>query len=156
MRSLASSSSSSPAAPPEWARKPPQPDDPTNPSSQPYLDPSIQIPRPQRPASEPTDQKRARLLWASRKRGILESDLLMSTFAAEYLADMTRAELDEYDQFLEENDWDIYYWVTGAKGKIVPERVSGISIWPKLVEHALNTQRKILRMPDLQRLNKSE
>lgn len=25
---------------------------------------------------------------------------------------MTRAQLEEYDRFLDENDWDIYYWVT--------------------------------------------
>lgn len=48
----------------------------------------------------------------SRKRGILESDLLLSTFADVYLADMTPEELSEYDRFLDENDWDIYYWAT--------------------------------------------
>ena len=25
---------------------------------------------------------------------------------------MTRAQLEEYDRFLDENDWDIYYWAT--------------------------------------------
>lgn len=48
----------------------------------------------------------------SRKRGILESDLLLSTFADVYLGNMTPAQLDEYDSFLDENDWDIYYWAT--------------------------------------------
>jgi len=55
---------------------------------------------------------RARLLYQSRKRGILESDLLLSTFASSYLADMTPSQLQEYDRFLDENDWDIYYWAT--------------------------------------------
>jgi succinate dehydrogenase flavin-adding protein (antitoxin of CptAB toxin-antitoxin module) len=48
----------------------------------------------------------------SRKRGILESDLLLSTFAAENLPGMTEAQLSQYDRFLDENDWDIYYWAT--------------------------------------------
>lgn len=48
----------------------------------------------------------------SRKRGILESDLLLSTFAATCLGKMSRAQLEEYDRFLDENDWDIYYWAT--------------------------------------------
>ena len=48
----------------------------------------------------------------SRKRGILESDLLMSTFADAYLGTMSREQLQEYDRFLDENDWDIYYWAT--------------------------------------------
>ncbi|KGO64191.1 Protein of unknown function DUF339 [Penicillium italicum] len=56
--------------------------------------------------------KRARLLYQSRKRGILESDLLLSTFADVYLGKMDYDQLVEYDSFLDENDWDIYYWAT--------------------------------------------
>ncbi|KDN60116.1 hypothetical protein CSUB01_02775 [Colletotrichum sublineola] len=48
----------------------------------------------------------------SRKRGTLESDLLMSTFANEHLPHMTKAQMQQYDLFLDENDWDIYYWAT--------------------------------------------
>lgn len=48
----------------------------------------------------------------SRKRGILESDLLLSTFADAHLATMTPDQLAQYDLFLDENDWDIYYWAT--------------------------------------------
>ena len=53
-------------------------------------------------------------LWAdqSRKRGTLESDLLMSTFADAHLNHMTKEQLEQYDRFLDENDWDIYYWAT--------------------------------------------
>ena len=52
------------------------------------------------------------LLDQSRKRGTLESDLLLSTFAATHLPSMTATQLSEYDRFLDENDWDIYYWAT--------------------------------------------
>ena len=48
----------------------------------------------------------------SRKRGTLESDLLLSTFADANLATMTSSQLEQYDRFLDENDWDIYYWAT--------------------------------------------
>ncbi|PGH20732.1 hypothetical protein AJ80_03492 [Polytolypa hystricis UAMH7299] len=61
---------------------------------------------------EDTSTMRARMLYQSRKRGTLESDLLLSTFADAYLPSMTRAQLQEYDRLLDENDWDIYYWVT--------------------------------------------
>lgn len=87
---------------------------------------------PLRRVGETDDTKRARLLCTfdplplplhavnmltrgkdqSRKRGILESDLVLSTFAAKYLPTMTAAQLTEYDLFLDENDWDIYYWAT--------------------------------------------
>lgn len=55
----------------------------------------------------------------SRKRGTLESDLLLSTFAAAYLPRMTPEQMAQYDRFLDENDWDIYYWATQ------PEDASG-------------------------------
>ena len=61
---------------------------------------------------ETIEVKRARLLYQSRKRGILESDLLLSRFADKYLKTMTMEELDEYDKLLDEADWDIYYWAT--------------------------------------------
>ncbi|KAI9012884.1 Flavinator of succinate dehydrogenase-domain-containing protein, partial [Gaertneriomyces semiglobifer] len=98
---------------------------------------------------EPTPKKIARLIYSSRKRGILETDLLLSTFAGEKLAQLPRQELDEYDDLLEENDWDIYYWITGTEGKIPPKRVQEMKVFPKLVEHAKNKGKKILRMPEL-------
>ena len=36
----------------------------------------------------------------------------MSTFANANLEVMTAKQLQQYDLFLDENDWDIYYWVT--------------------------------------------
>ena len=67
---------------------------------------------PLRRVGEDMTTMRARLLYQSRKRGILETDLLLSTFAHEYLQTMERELLDQYDRFLDENDWDIYYWAT--------------------------------------------
>jgi len=48
--------------------------------------------------NEPVEQLRARLVYQSRKRGTLESDLLLSTFARDNLAIMNEAELKEYDK----------------------------------------------------------
>ncbi|KND89629.1 Succinate dehydrogenase assembly factor 2, mitochondrial [Tolypocladium ophioglossoides CBS 100239] len=67
---------------------------------------------PLRRTGEDDNTKRARLLYQSRKRGILESDLLLSTFAAVHLPSMTGPQLTQYDLLLDENDWDIYYWAT--------------------------------------------
>jgi succinate dehydrogenase flavin-adding protein (antitoxin of CptAB toxin-antitoxin module) len=67
---------------------------------------------PLRRVGEDVATTRARLLYQSRKRGTLESDLLLSTFASAHLATMTSTQLEQYDRFLDENDWDIYYWVT--------------------------------------------
>ncbi|KAI0881693.1 DUF339-domain-containing protein [Annulohypoxylon maeteangense] len=62
--------------------------------------------------SEDDSTMRARLVYQSRKRGILETDLLLSTFADAHLPTMTREQMTQYDLFLDENDWDIYYWAT--------------------------------------------
>nr|XP_035953827.1 succinate dehydrogenase assembly factor 2, mitochondrial isoform X2 [Halichoerus grypus] len=77
----------------------------------------IEIPLP--PWQERTDEsietKRARLLYESRKRGMLENCILLSLFAKEYLHHMTEKQLNLYDRLINEpsNDWDIYYWATG-------------------------------------------
>ncbi|QSL67043.1 hypothetical protein MERGE_001430 [Pneumocystis wakefieldiae] len=49
---------------------------------------------------ESTETMKARLLYQSRKRGILEADLLLSTFAEKYLPLFTRQELETYDKVL--------------------------------------------------------
>ncbi|KAI1183307.1 Flavinator of succinate dehydrogenase-domain-containing protein [Nemania serpens] len=67
---------------------------------------------PLRRVGEDDKTMRARLVYQSRKRGILETDLLLSTFADAHLPTMTREQMAEYDLFLDENDWDIYYWAT--------------------------------------------
>uniref|UniRef100_A0A2K5R9F5 Succinate dehydrogenase complex assembly factor 2 n=1 Tax=Cebus imitator TaxID=2715852 RepID=A0A2K5R9F5_CEBIM len=78
----------------------------------------IEIPLP--PWQERTDEsietKRARLLYESRKRGMLENCILLSLFAKEHLQHMTEKELNLYDRLINEpsNDWDIYYWATGT------------------------------------------
>lgn len=67
---------------------------------------------PLRRVGEDAATMRARLIYQSRKRGTLESDLLLSTFASEHLPTMSPEQMKQYDLFLDENDWDIYYWVT--------------------------------------------
>ncbi|CCD50563.1 hypothetical protein ACHAPC_003783 [Botrytis cinerea] len=80
---------------------------------------------PLRRDGEHEEKMRARLLYQSRKRGTLESDLLMSTFADAHLPNMTAAQMVQYDQFLDENDWDIYYWVTQEPSPTSRETAEG-------------------------------
>ena len=62
--------------------------------SPPDLPPPPPIPR----LGESIEKMRARLVYQSRKRGTLESDLLLSTFAQQNLGEMEEAELKEYDR----------------------------------------------------------
>lgn len=54
-----------------------------------------------------------RLRMRSMRRGIKEMDIILSAFADEHLAEMSDAELLQYDSLLNENDQDLYQWVTG-------------------------------------------
>ncbi|GBL50060.1 Succinate dehydrogenase assembly factor 2 mitochondrial [Candidozyma auris] len=99
---------------------------------------------------ETIEVKRARLMYQSRKRGILESDLLLSRFAKKYLHKLTYEELDEYDKLLDEPDWDIYYWATQNYDVTpLPEQWKNSKILKMLQEDAQNPGKEILRMPDL-------
>ena len=56
-----------------------------------------------------------RLRMRSWRRGIKEMDLILGAFADAELAGLDDVTLDDYERLLEENDWDLYYWVTGAR-----------------------------------------
>ncbi|XP_077902040.1 succinate dehydrogenase assembly factor 2, mitochondrial isoform X2 [Ictidomys tridecemlineatus] len=114
----------------------------------------IEIPLP--PWQERTDEsietKRARLLYESRKRGMLENCILLSLFAKEYLHHMTEKQLNLYDRLINEpsNDWDIYYWATEAKP--APEIFEN-EVMALLRDFAKNKNKEQrLRAPDLEYL----
>merc|ERR1711874_450340 len=90
--------------------------------------------------NEPIEEKRARLIYQSRKRGMLENGLLLATFAAEHLANMDERQLALYDRLinLPSNDWEIYYWVTGVR-ETPPEFDN--DVMDKIKEHTKNNQR---------------
>ncbi|KPP69305.1 hypothetical protein Z043_111947 [Scleropages formosus] len=115
----------------------------------------IEIPLPpwQEKVGEPIDVKRRRLLYESRKRGMLENCILLSLFAKQYLNTMTEAQLRQYDRLINEpsNDWDIYYWATEAQP--TPPDYQG-EVMNLLQEFAKNRQQEQrLRAPDLEYLD---
>jgi len=68
-------------------------------------------------ADEAIEKKRARLLYQSRKRGMLENGVILASFADKFLNTLDPDQLDQYDRLinLPTNDWDIYYWATKTK-----------------------------------------
>ncbi|MGE4327575.1 MAG: succinate dehydrogenase assembly factor 2 [Pseudodonghicola sp.] len=63
--------------------------------------------------SETKEIRIKRLKMRSMRRGIKEMDLILQAYAAGRLEAMTPAELDLYEALLDENDQDLYQWVTG-------------------------------------------
>lgn len=99
---------------------------------------------------ESVEELRKRLVYQSRKRGILETDLLLSRFAKKYLDTFDRDMLVEYDKLLDELDWDIYYWATkNFEITPLPDKWKDSKILALLQEESKNKEKEILRMPSL-------
>ncbi len=56
-----------------------------------------------------------RLRMRSWRRGMKEMDLILGPFADSALATLAPDTLDAYERLLDENDQDLYLWVTGAR-----------------------------------------
>jgi hypothetical protein len=56
----------------------------------------------------------------------------MSTFADAHLNVMSPSQLAQYDKFLDENDWDIYYWATQEPTPISRETAEGSGAGPEV------------------------
>jgi antitoxin CptB len=65
--------------------------------------------------SETPEHRVKRLHMRSMRRGIKEMDLILSSFARAHLATMSDSDLALYDRMLDENDHDLYQWVTGQR-----------------------------------------
>ncbi|QFT81533.1 Antitoxin CptB [Roseovarius sp. THAF27] len=63
--------------------------------------------------TETGDTRLKRLRMRSMRRGTKEMDILLMRFSEARLAALSPAELDLYETLLEENDQDLYQWVTG-------------------------------------------
>ena len=64
--------------------------------------------------------RRKRLLYRSRYRSRLESDLLLGRFAERHLGLLDATQLDRYEALLQESDHDLLAWIGGRQP--VPER----------------------------------
>ena len=69
------------------------------------------------------ETRQRKLTFRAWRRGFREMDLLMGTFADQYLADFNETELDEFEQLLSVPDWEVYAWLIGQKP--VPENHAG-------------------------------
>ncbi|MEJ0024654.1 MAG: succinate dehydrogenase assembly factor 2 [Rhizomicrobium sp.] len=57
--------------------------------------------------------RRKRLLFRAQRRGFKEVDLIFGAFAAEELATLDDAELDQFEALLSAPDQEVYAWLRG-------------------------------------------
>lgn len=62
--------------------------------------------------SEQPAHRLKRLNMRAARRGTKEMDLILGPFAQAHLPAMTAPELDTFERLLNENDHDLYQWVT--------------------------------------------
>ncbi|MEZ5722584.1 MAG: succinate dehydrogenase assembly factor 2 [Paracoccaceae bacterium] len=62
---------------------------------------------------DPQEARLKRLSMRSHRRGTKEMDIILARFADDRLDGLDAATLDSYEALLEENDQDLYLWVTG-------------------------------------------
>ena len=65
--------------------------------------------------TETAEARLKRMRMRSWRRGTKEMDLILGPYADAQLEAMPEAALDLYDALLEENDQDLYPWVSGAQ-----------------------------------------
>ena len=63
--------------------------------------------------SETAEARLKRLSMRSWRRGTKEMDMILGPYSDACLAGLSDAQLDAYDRLLEENDQDLYQWVSG-------------------------------------------
>ena len=67
-------------------------------------------------ADENAETRLKRLRMRAWRRGTKEMDLILGPFAEDRLGGLDPEALDRFEALLEENDQDLYAWVTGAAG----------------------------------------
>ncbi|OCF38614.1 succinate dehydrogenase assembly factor 2, mitochondrial [Kwoniella heveanensis CBS 569] len=105
------------------------------------------MPQPLDRTGEDEQTLRARLIYQTRKRGTLETDLILSTFAREELPKMSVEEMKQFDKLLDEPDWDIFYW--SVQKREPPARWKDTPLLEKLIKHAKNEGKVVRMMPEL-------
>lgn len=68
--------------------------------------------------AESAENRLRRLRMRSWRRGTKEMDLILGAFADARLATFGPEELDRYEALLEENDQDLYLWI--SRGEAYP------------------------------------
>jgi antitoxin CptB len=71
-------------------------------------------------SSDGLDVRRRKVLFRAWHRGMRETDLILGRFADATIADLSDAELDDFEQLLEVQDQDVLGWLLGDFG-VPPE-----------------------------------
>jgi antitoxin CptB len=60
------------------------------------------------------DARLKKLTFRAWRRGFREADLILGPFADRHVAELSEAQLDEFERLLEVPDADLYAWIIGS------------------------------------------
>merc|ERR1711908_176261 len=83
-----------------------------------------------------TDAIRRRLIYRSKQRGWLELDIMLGDWSSENLKNMGPEELSEYEALLDQENPDLFKWLTGQLE--APEELQG-PVFQQLMQHVSST-----------------
>ncbi|EFP82205.1 succinate dehydrogenase assembly factor 2 [Puccinia graminis f. sp. tritici] len=97
------------------------------------------------------DKLRSRLVYQSRKRGIVEIELLLSTFieAQRWLKDWDLKQLTQYSRLLMLPDWDLYYYLVKKQEPPSDSEFFKSDLLDQLRIHTSNSSKTVRIMPSL-------
>lgn len=103
-------------------------------------------------SSSNIDQLRSRLVYQSRKRGIVEIELLLSTFieAQGWLKGWDWSRLTQYSRLLMLPDWDLYYYLVKKQDPPSNSEFYDSELLHQLRIHTSNSSQTVRIMPSLQ------
>jgi len=81
------------------------------------------------------DERRRRILFRARRRGLREMDIALDAFCDANLAALTESEVEEVEAWLDLPDQEILSWLTG--GVAIPPRFN-TPLFAKLVQAPRN------------------
>ncbi len=84
------------------------------------------------PVGEKPENRLKRLSMRSHRRGTKEMDIILGRFADDRLDGLAAEALERYEALLEENDQDLYLWVTGQ----APAPAGFAGLVAEIAEHA--------------------
>ncbi len=64
---------------------------------------------------DPAAARLRKLTFRAWRRGFREMDLILGPFAERHLAQLGAAQLDDFEQLLEQADQDVYAWIIGRQ-----------------------------------------
>ncbi|SMX32883.1 FAD assembly factor SdhE [Actibacterium lipolyticum] len=82
--------------------------------------------------AETPENRLKRMKMRAWHRGMKEMDIILGNFADASLNVMSGEELDDLDALMEENDQDLYQWVTGQ----VPTPAQFVTLVERIAQHA--------------------